>query len=179
MTEAREIRVGQPHRPFAVKMINFAGRAANAVGMQPVKLESDTIIKKAIKKAGSSDFGGDDFREGLARFLDSAEREGDLTLLGRLMVQGYATDNLVNRLRVVDWRKQHPGRPSFTICATPSLLHWSQPCFMSEAAIARLSTFPEDYDYRDVRPWYVCGMSVPPFMMQRVALEVLKQWLLP
>ena len=109
MSQAKEIRVGEPHRPFPVKMINFAGRAAHALGVQPVPLDPDAITKKAIKKAGSSDFGGDDFREGLARFLQSAEREGELTLLGRLMVQSYATDNLVNRLRVVEWRKKHPA----------------------------------------------------------------------
>jgi len=109
MSLAKEIRVGEPHRPFPVKIINFAGRAAHALGVQPVQLDPDAITKKAIKKAGSSDFGGDDFREGLTRFLQSAEREGELTLLGRLMVQSYATDNLVNRLRVVEWRKKHPA----------------------------------------------------------------------
>lgn len=108
MSQAEEIRVGEPHRPFPVKLINFLGRAANAMGMQPVKLDPEAIIEKAVKKAGSSDFGGDDFREGLRRFLESAENESELTLLGRLMVQGYATDNLANRLKVVDWRRQHP-----------------------------------------------------------------------
>lgn len=122
MSQAKEIRVGEPHRPFPVKTINFAGRAAHALGVQPVPLDPDAITKKAIKKAGSSDFGGDDFRDGLTRFLQSAEREGELTLLGRLMVQSYATDNLVNRLRVVEWRKKHPAvekeeivRPIFII----------------------------------------------------------------
>jgi hypothetical protein len=108
MTQAEEIRVGEPHRPLAAKMINFAGRAANALGMQPVKLDAEAVLAKAIKKAGCSDFGDEDFREGLVRFLESAEREGELTLLGRLMVQGYATGNLVNRLKLVDWRKRHP-----------------------------------------------------------------------
>lgn len=109
MSEAKEIRVDDPHRPFAVKAINLAGRAAQALGMQPVKLDADSVIKKAIKRAGCTDFGGDDFREGLTRFLESADLEGELTLLGRLMAQGYATGNLVNRLRLVDWRKQHPA----------------------------------------------------------------------
>ncbi len=108
MSQAKEIRVGEPHRPFAVKMINLAGRAAKALGVQPIKLDPQSMMKRAIKKAGSSDFGDEDFREGLERFLRSADREGELTLLGRLMVQGYTTENLVNRLRLVDWRKRHP-----------------------------------------------------------------------
>jgi len=105
--EARNIRVGEPHRPFGVKVINSVGRAANALGMHPIALDEDSLINRAIKKAGSSDFGGDGFREGLRRFLASAESEADLTLLGRLMVQGYVTDNLVNRLKLTEWRKQH------------------------------------------------------------------------
>lgn len=107
MSEARNIQVGEPHRPFGVKLINFVGRSANAMGVQPIALDEDRLIRRAIERAGSSDFGGEDFREGLRRFLASAEREADLTLLGRLMVQGYVTDNLVNRLRLVEWRKQH------------------------------------------------------------------------
>jgi hypothetical protein len=107
MSQTHEVQVGQPHRSFGVKMINLFGRAAGAFGMRPVALDEESLINKAIKKAGSSDFGGDDFREGLRRFLASAESEAELTLLGRLMVQGYTTDNLTNRLRLVEWRKQH------------------------------------------------------------------------
>jgi hypothetical protein len=93
---------------MAVKLINFFGRAANTIGIEPVALDEGTLVARAIKKAGSADFGGDDFREGLRRFLASANTEANLTLLGRLMVQSYVTDNLANRLRLVDWRKRHP-----------------------------------------------------------------------
>ena len=122
MSEAKQIRFGEPHRPLPVKVMNFVGRAANVIGIQPISLDADRLIEKAIQKVGSSDFGGDDFREGLTRFLQSAEHEGRLTLLGRLMVQSYSTDNLINRLQVVDWRKKHPeiereeiARPLFII----------------------------------------------------------------
>ncbi len=108
MTQAKEIRVGEPHRPLPVKVMNFVGRAVHAVGLRPIKLDAERLVDKAIARAGSSDFGGDDFREGLRRFLESAEEEAELTLLGRLMVQGYTVDNLVNRLQVVQWRKKHP-----------------------------------------------------------------------
>ena len=108
MSRVREVRVGEPHRPVPVKLINFVGRAATRLGLKPIELNPDALMKSAIAKAGCDDFGGDECREGLRRFLQSADREADLTLLGRLMVRGYAVDNLVNRLRVVDWRKRHP-----------------------------------------------------------------------
>lgn len=44
--------------------------------------------------------------------------------------------------------------------------------------IIRLQSFPEDYNFLNQKEGYICGMSVPPFMMQRVALEVYKQLLI-
>lgn len=41
----------------------------------------------------------------------------------------------------------------------------------------RLQSFPDDYDFRKTDPGYVCGMSVPPFMMQRIADQIERQWL--
>jgi len=89
MSKATSIQVGKPHRPFGVKLINLIGRVANAPGLPLVTLDEDRLLRKAIKQAGSSDFGDENFREGLRRFLASAESEAELTLLGRLMVQGY------------------------------------------------------------------------------------------
>ena len=50
MREARKIRVGEPHRPFGVKVINFVGRSANAMGMQPIALDEDSLINRAINE---------------------------------------------------------------------------------------------------------------------------------
>jgi len=42
-----------------------------------------------------------------------------------------------------------------------------------------VQTFPQDYDFLDQSPQYVCGMSVPPVMMARIAHEVARQLLRP
>jgi DNA (cytosine-5)-methyltransferase 1 len=42
--------------------------------------------------------------------------------------------------------------------------------------IIRLQTFPDDYNFLKENVQYVCGMSVPPLMTQRVALEIYHQW---
>lgn len=39
---------------------------------------------------------------------------------------------------------------------------------------ARIQSFPEEYNFMSTKANYVCGMSVPPLMMQRVATEVAK-----
>ena len=74
-------------------------------------------------------------------------------------------------------KKLWKSRPSQTQTASSSLLHFDEPRFLSPHEAIRLQTFPEDFDFRGSCPIYVCGMSVPPFMMERVATEVKNQWL--
>lgn len=38
-------------------------------------------------------------------------------------------------------------------------------------------TFPQDYDFLDQSPQYVCGMSVPPVMEAQIARQIYLQWL--
>ena len=58
-------------------------------------------------------------------------------------------------------------------------LHDQEPRNLSALELARIQSFPDDYNYGKPSPkhaGYVCGMSVPPFMTQRVALEIGRQW---
>lgn len=104
----RKVRVGKPHRPLAVRAMNQLGRLARSLGVQLVSLDETRLLHKATAQAGSDDLGDGAFHEGLQRFLRSVEAEAELTLLGRMLAQGYVTGNLANRLRLVDWRKRHP-----------------------------------------------------------------------
>jgi DNA (cytosine-5)-methyltransferase 1 len=57
------------------------------------------------------------------------------------------------------------------------LMRWDEPRHLSVDEVRRLQTFPVDYDFGKNEPHYVCGMSVPPFMMERVAAEIRTQLL--
>lgn len=46
---------------------------------------------------------------------------------------------------------------------------------VNAATIMKMQSFPEDYVFLQTNVKYVCGMSVPPFMMQRIALEIGRQ----
>lgn len=61
--------------------------------------------------------------------------------------------------------------------STSGFYHWSKPNHLSERGYNRLQTFPDDYNYCGQFSPYINGMSVPPFMMQRVANQIYKQWL--
>jgi DNA (cytosine-5)-methyltransferase 1 len=58
-------------------------------------------------------------------------------------------------------------------------IHWSEPRRLTGIECVRLQTFPDDYNFLNQPANYVCGMSVPPFMMQRVALEIYRQFFTP
>lgn len=105
----------KPFRPLPLRLINGAGRLLNSIGLEPVKLQRDALMAKAARKAGYDDFGDNGFIEGLDRLLDSIEQESQLTLLGRFIAQSTITDNLYNRLKVIEWRKQHPEVAEQTI----------------------------------------------------------------
>lgn len=52
-------------------------------------------------------------------------------------------------------------------------------CFeISDKAVIRAQSFPDDFNFLKQDPLYLCGMSVPPFMMQRIANQIYKQWFL-
>lgn len=78
------------------------------MGLRWPSLDERDLLDTAIARAGTSDFGGEEFREGLRVLLDSVEREADLTTLGRLSCRETLLRYLENRLRLTDYRKRHP-----------------------------------------------------------------------
>ena len=65
----------------------------------------------------------------------------------------------------LDAAKGFPGDGSF-----------EEPITFLDAERIVIQSFPDDYNFRKAKPQYVCGMSVPPYMTQRVALEIGRQW---
>ncbi len=73
-----------------------------------VALVPDEFIAAAIAQTGLDDFGGDSYREGLEILCRSAQADAELNDIGAAVVPGAIVGALSNRLRVVDWAKQHP-----------------------------------------------------------------------
>ncbi|WP_088832712.1 DNA cytosine methyltransferase [Paenibacillus tyrfis] len=63
-----------------------------------------------------------------------------------------------------------------TLASSSVFLRTDQPQHISDTDIIRIQAFPRDYDFMDAGVQYVCGMSVPPLMMKRIASEINKQW---
>ena len=68
----------------------------------------DELVAQARQDTGLGDFGGDEFREGLDVYCRSAFTEAQLNDVGEAAVTANIVGSLANRLRVVDWARQHP-----------------------------------------------------------------------
>ncbi len=77
--------------------------------------------------------------------------------------------------------KLHPKKTPPTLLASEGcgFYLWDKPRRVDAEMLMRIQSFPFDYDFGQVKQQYLLGMSVPPFMMQRVSTEILKQWIFP
>lgn len=66
--------------------------------------------------------------------------------------------------------------PAPTVAASGGNYHPLEPRHLSDSEYLRIQTFPDDYFFGKNGARYFCGMSVPPFMMQRVADQIEKQF---
>ena len=64
-----------------------------------------------------------------------------------------------------------------TQTAGDPFIRYDVPGFISEKDIKTIQSFPQDYNFRDQNASYVCGMSVPPLMTKKIAMEIQKQLL--
>ena len=65
-----------------------------------------------------------------------------------------------------------------TITATSGakLTHYRYPNELSKEIIIMAGSFPCDYNFMDLPPKYLVGMSVPPVMMAQIASQIYLQW---
>lgn len=55
--------------------------------------------------------------------------------------------------------------------------HWKHPRALTKKENCSAGSFPQDYNFLKLRSKYLIGMSVPPLMTARLALELYNQWL--
>ena len=69
----------------------------------------------------------------------------------------------------------HRNKSANTLTARGGLYHYTQCRKITDMECIRIQSFPDDFRLLKMKGDYICGMSVPPFMMQRIALEIGRQ----
>lgn len=62
-----------------------------------------------------------------------------------------------------------------TIISKGDFLRFDVPGTISDKDIITIQTFPQDYNFHGQNVQYVCGMSVPPIMMKKIAEQIYLQ----
>jgi hypothetical protein len=98
-------------RPLALRLLDFGSRSLRALGLRHDRLTPEAVKADAAAAIGLDDFGSDDFEEGLAVFCNSAETEGRIDFVGRMVLRAFLRRILGNRLLLVNQRKSDPELP--------------------------------------------------------------------
>ena len=115
------------------------------------------LINKAKAATRLEDFGGEGYREGLERLVDSADQEARLNEVGRAMFDGQCVMLLSKRLEIEDWYAQHPEIDDQEIIAPLMVL--GMPRTGSTALHCLLG---EDPSVRVMRNWECLNPCPPP-----------------
>jgi hypothetical protein len=119
-------------------------------------LVPEELISDACRLAALDVFDGDSFRDGLEVYCDSINDEARLNELGETAIRSNVVACLVNRLRIVDWARQHPDVTEARIDAPLVVIG------MFRAGTTFLSYLLEqDHQNRALLRWEA-GDSVPP-----------------
>jgi DNA (cytosine-5)-methyltransferase 1 len=54
---------------------------------------------------------------------------------------------------------------------------FDEPRYTSDFEAKCIGSYPQDYNFLNLKPQYLIGMSVPPIMTAQIATEIYKQWL--
>lgn len=100
------------------------------------------------------------------------------TIPGNDLGKAFRKEN--NRSGLFNTYRASKNKPVSTLTSGDGCTHYSDPSYLSVSEWLACSSFPMDMAWpagpASKAKWFM-GMSVPPFMVQRIALEVRKQWL--
>ncbi len=101
-------------QPFSIQRtrmlntINRMGKGLSAIGLDPFRLKTDSIIKKAKKNAGYSQRIPDNIIIGMNKLVDSINQEARPNPFGKLAVKTLFERTLTQRLLIDQFIKQNP-----------------------------------------------------------------------
>tara|TARA_R110002072_G_scaffold4072_5_gene28841 strand:- start:141 stop:1199 length:1059 start_codon:yes stop_codon:yes gene_type:complete len=76
--------------------------------------------------------------------------------------------------------KMHPDKVPCTIIANSNgsfLWDYKQCRVMTDRENCKIGSYPLDYNFLNIKPKYLIGMSVPPLMTAKIADRIFNQWL--
>ncbi len=101
-------RLGPHRRSRIINAVNALSRLVPGGGSFFLRLDGETLLRKACKRTGLEDYGDLPFLEPLKILLHSLEFDAQLHFVGRICAYNDILRLLCNRLQLVEDRKRHP-----------------------------------------------------------------------
>jgi len=117
----------------------------------------DELLARASQQTNLTNFGGDEFREGLKILVNAFDHEARFNPLGRMATDAQITMLLANRLQIEDWYTRYPEIDEQQIIAP--LIGLGLPRTGSTALGILLG---EDPNVRSLRNWEAMWPCPPP-----------------
>ncbi len=107
MADDRCYTVSSMKAPWPVRAANSTARGLRRLGLGVMKLDRDKVMRKAQRKTGLKDWGGDDFVPVLDALVENVRERGPEPV-GEHVIRFVVLRGLMNRLRIQDHINRHP-----------------------------------------------------------------------
>lgn len=71
----------------------------------------------------------------------------------------------------------HNKEVSPTIISGNDYIHYAEYKLVSKNELCKIGSYPIDYNFKNIEPKYLIGMSVPPVMTAQISYQIYLQWL--
>lgn len=90
---------------------------------------------------------------------------------------GQINERLGNKITRFTTKIVHKEKVALTITAGCNNILYDYPRNLTKNELCKIGTYPEDYNFLNLKYEYLIGMSVPPVMTAQIATEIYNQWL--
>ncbi|MCB9751701.1 MAG: sulfotransferase [Myxococcales bacterium] len=95
--------------PWPLRGLDSALRGAERLGLRPMTLDAERLMRSASASTGLHDFGDAMALEGLRALVAALEATAELSFLGRVALRRFLTQRLESRLRVLETCARDPA----------------------------------------------------------------------
>lgn len=88
-----------------------------------------------------------------------------------------ASKRMKGKESLFSYRFIHDDKPIWTLTSGKRLIVFKEKRYLNDLEVIRGGSFPNDYNFNGCSIDYIVGMSVPPIMIAKIALQIYEQWL--
>jgi DNA (cytosine-5)-methyltransferase 1 len=90
---------------------------------------------------------------------------------------GATTKREFNKEKLFSYKYLYNDKVCNTVTAKDVAILFDEPRYCNKLELCSIGSYPKDYNFLKLKPYYLIGMSVPPLMTAQIANNIYDQWL--